>query len=436
MRRYGCSRLVLSCLLLLLMPRLASAQDLVVEAAAVDAIEAVEPLPDPSAVPDDVEPDELKLMLRPLTAEEIEPVAGSWVERLQAKVEDVSRARLAAAHADGAEKAELSATAAELALERDALISRLEVILSALEGKGGDVESTRQYADAVAAIDVNPLDVEALWNEVKTWLLSTDGGLAVGLNIIYFLLILFLAMIVAGILRRITKRALSRVRGASTLLKNFLAGLVYKIMLIVGVVVAISFLGVNIAPLVAAIGAAGLVVGLALQGTLSNFASGIMILLYRPYDVGDVINVAGGVVGKVDAMSLVSTTVITPDNQKIIIPNNSIWGDTITNMTGLPTRRVDMNFSVGYGDDLNYVMSVLADVCREHEKVLDDPEPLIKVTSHGDSSVTVTCRPWVNTEDYWGVFWDFHKLVKQRFDEKGISIPFPQRDVHMISEAA
>jgi small conductance mechanosensitive channel len=422
--------------LLLLMPRLASAQDLVVEAAAVDAIEAVEPLPDPSAVPDDVEPDELKLMLRPLTAEEIEPVAGSWVERLQAKVEDVSRARLAAAHADGAEKAELSATAAELALERDALISRLEVILSALEGKGGDVESTRQYADAVAAIDVNPLDVEALWNEVKTWLLSTDGGLAVGLNIIYFLLILFLAMIVAGILRRITKRALSRVRGASTLLKNFLAGLVYKIMLIVGVVVAISFLGVNIAPLVAAIGAAGLVVGLALQGTLSNFASGIMILLYRPYDVGDVINVAGGVVGKVDAMSLVSTTVITPDNQKIIIPNNSIWGDTITNMTGLPTRRVDMNFSVGYGDDLNYVMSVLADVCREHEKVLDDPEPLIKVTSHGDSSVTVTCRPWVNTEDYWGVFWDFHKLVKQRFDEKGISIPFPQRDVHMISEAA
>ncbi|MEM7807208.1 MAG: mechanosensitive ion channel family protein, partial [Planctomycetota bacterium] len=165
---------------------------------------------------------------------------------------------------------------------------------------------------------------------------------------------------------------------------------------------------------------------------LSNFASGILILLYRPYDVGDVIN-AGGVTGKVDAMSLVSTTVITPDNQKIVAPNNSIWGDTITNITGLPTRRVDMTFGVGYGDDLDKVMETLAQVCSEHEQVLDDPAPVIKVTGHGDSAVDVICRPWVKTEDYWGVYWDFHKTVKQKFDAAGINIPFPQRDVHMIT---
>ncbi len=252
--------------------------------------------------------------------------------------------------------------------------------------------------------------------------------------IIWCVAIFVLTFIVAAVARRITRRALQEARHASVLLRNFLAGLVYKIVLLVGIVVAISFLGVNIAPLVAAIGAAGLVVGLALQGTLSNFASGILILLYRPYDVGDVIK-AGSVSGKVDAMSLVSTTVVTFDNQRIIVPNNSIWGDTITNQTGMPTRRVDMTFGVGYGDDLDHVMNTLAEVCREHPNVLASPEPLIKVVGHGDSAINVTCRPWVKTDDYWGVYWDFHKLVKQKFDANGINIPFPQRDVHMIRGA-
>ncbi|MEM1011131.1 MAG: mechanosensitive ion channel family protein [Planctomycetota bacterium] len=389
-------------------------------------------LPDATDVPADVDPDAFLLMLKPLDAEELDAVAEAWKGRLEQLTREVAELRLASLDATGDVKMLLVEEATQRTFARDQVGDRLGDVLAALEAKGGDPSDRLAYLDAVTATDFDPFDFEALWPAIKAWLLNPNGGIAIGLAILYFLVILILAWFVAKILSGIVRKALGGVKGASQLLKDFLAGLVRKIVMVVGFVVALSFLGVNIAPLVAAIGAAGLVVGLALQGTLSNFASGILILLYRPYDVGDVIN-AGGVTGKVDAMSLVSTTVITPDNQKIVAPNNSIWGDTITNITGLPTRRVDMTFGVGYGDDLDKVMETLAQVCSEHEQVLDDPAPVIKVTGHGDSAVDVICRPWVKTEDYWGVYWDFHKTVKQKFDAAGINIPFPQRDVHMIT---
>jgi len=197
-----------------------------------------------------------------------------------------------------------------------------------------------------------------------------------------------------------------------------------------GLIMALEAVGIPMGPVLAGFGVLGFVIAFALQNTLGNFASGIMILLYRPYDVGDVIDSAG-TKGKVEAMSLVSTTLLTPDNQMVVVPNNAIWGSTITNMTALNTRRVDLTFGVGYGDDLDKAEKVITEVVTAHEKVLKDPAPMIRVANLGDSSVDFVVRPWCKTVDYWDVFFDLQKQLKQRCDTEGIEIPFPQRDVHI-----
>lgn len=175
----------------------------------------------------------------------------------------------------------------------------------------------------------------------------------------------------------------------------------------------------------------GFIVGFALQDTLSNFASGMMILIYRPFDVDDFVE-AAGISGKVSNMSLVNTTILTFDNQTIIVPNNKIWGDVIRNVTAQKIRRVDMVFGISYGDDIPNAEKLLLDIVNAHESVLEDPEPMIRLHELGDSSVNFIVRPWVKTDDYWETYWAMiTRSVKMRFDEEGVSIPFPQRDVHL-----
>jgi small conductance mechanosensitive channel len=270
---------------------------------------------------------------------------------------------------------------------------------------------------------------------VFEWVKSPDGGLKWGTKIVLFLLTLLAFKILSGILGKVTAKAVGTLKKTSSLLKDFFVNVVKKMTFLIGLVVALSVLEVNIGPFLAAIGAVGFVVGFALQGTLANFASGIMILMYRPYDIGDVVNVSG-VLGKVDAMSLVSTTLKTPDNQIVVVPNGSIWGGIITNVTGTDTRRVDMVFGIGYSDDIGRAEEIMAGILKEHELVLDHPEPVIQVHELADSSVNFVCRPWSKTSDYWTVYWDVTRQVKERFDAAGVSIPFPQRDVHMIQEQA
>ena len=222
---------------------------------------------------------------------------------------------------------------------------------------------------------------------------------------------------------------------ASQLLVNFLGKFVKQVVMLIGLIVALSALEVNIGPLLAAVGAAGFVIGFALQDTLSNFASGLLILAYRPFDVGDVIE-AAGVSGLVDSVSLFSTHIRTFDNKVMIVPNNDIWGGTITNATASDTRRVDMTFGIGYEDDIDKARTVLETLLKEHELVLDDPAPVVKLHELADSSVNFVCRPWVKTADYWTVYWDITRAVKDQFDVNGISIPFPQRDVHVYQDSA
>ena len=193
----------------------------------------------------------------------------------------------------------------------------------------------------------------------------------------------------------------------------------------------LSQLGVEIGPLLAGLGVASFIVGFALQDTLSNFAAGMLILAYRPFDVGDDIT-AGGVSGKVEQMTLVTTTILTDDHQRLIVPNSKVWGDVITNLTAESTRRVDLTFAIGYSDDVERAEKVLHDIVVHHEKVLKDPAPVIKLHSLGESSVSFIVRPWAQTVDYWDVYWDITREVKRRFDAEGISIPFPQRDVQLI----
>jgi small conductance mechanosensitive channel len=205
-----------------------------------------------------------------------------------------------------------------------------------------------------------------------------------------------------------------------------------SVILVLGLLVGLSQLGISIGPLLAGLGIAGFIIGFALQDSLSNFASGLMILIYRPFDIGDIVDV-NGAFGTVRYMSLVNTTIHTFDNQSVIVPNNQIWQNAIKNLTGQETRRVDMTFGISYGDDVEKAERILSDIVSSGDKVLKEPEPLIHLHELGDSSVNFIVRPWVRTEDYWETYWHITREVKLRFDAEGISIPFPQRDVHLYT---
>jgi small conductance mechanosensitive channel len=220
----------------------------------------------------------------------------------------------------------------------------------------------------------------------------------------------------------------------SQLARRMIVKTVSNLVMVLGVMLALSQLGISLGPLLAGLGVAGFIVGFALQDTLSNFASGLMILLYRPYDVGDLIEVSGGVFGKVDKMSLVSTSILTLDNQMIVIPNNKIWGDVIKNITAQDIRRVDMVFGIAYSDDLSKAETIFNDILKSNNRILDDPEPIVRLHTLGASSVDFIVRPWAKVDDYWDVYWEVTREVKLRCDTEGISIPFPQRDVHVYHE--
>jgi small conductance mechanosensitive channel len=289
---------------------------------------------------------------------------------------------------------------------------------------------------ATGEISSETLDTEVLSVLFEEWWLKSkfaiqENSIGYLIKVIVFVLIILGFKMLAKLAGRIIERSLQsgRVR-ASMLLQNMLVSVTSKTIFLMGVLVALSQLGVSLAPVLAGLGVVGFIVGFALQDTLGNFAAGIMILFYRPYDVGDAVEV-GGVAGKVRDMSIVNTTILTFDNQTLILPNSKIWGDVIKNVTAQKMRRVDMVFGIGYGDDIEHAERVLMDIVSAHDKVLADPAPVIKLHNLGESSVDFVVRPWVNTADYWDVYWDITRTVKLRFDAEGISIPFPQRDVHL-----
>lgn len=253
-----------------------------------------------------------------------------------------------------------------------------------------------------------------------------------GLKVLGAIAVVIIGRMVAGWLRRLTRRGLERSRFDATLVP-FIANVVYTILLVLVLLSAAGVLGINTTSFIAVLGAAGLAVALAFQGTLSNFSSGIMLLTFRPFHVGDFVE-AGGVAGTVKEIGIFMTTLATPDNVRIVVPNSTISGEIIKNYSANETRRIDLVMGVGYDDDLNVAIRTMTEVLAADERVLDDPAPVVAVHELGDSSVNLVVRPWVMTSDYWATRWELTKTLKESIEAAGCSIPFPQRDVHLFQE--
>lgn len=229
-------------------------------------------------------------------------------------------------------------------------------------------------------------------------------------------------------------KRVGRIPKTSKLLQAFLVTITYWLVLSFGLMVVLAAIGIDITPLFALVGGASFILAFAMQDTLSNLANGLLIMTTRPFDEGDYV-VVGGTGGSVKSVNVVATTIITPDNQVIVMPNKQVWGSAITNVTASDVRRVDLIFGISYDDDIRRALNVLREAVDAHELTLDDPEPMFAVGELADSSVNLLCRPWVRTENYWTVYWDLMGDVKVRFDQAGISIPFPQQDVHVRAGA-
>jgi len=336
------------------------------------------------------------------------------------------------------DNAELKSAIATQTVLIERALQRLERVVVQLERLDLETADQRRLLLAHAkGVSVSLVDADLLATlfddfsqRFEQWLSSQ--ALDITSQVALFLGILFSARLLARFARAAVHRTLlSRGENISVLLKDVLVSMTGATIVALGFFLALAQIGVSVAPMLAGLGVAGFIIGFALQDTLGNFAAGAMILAYKPFDTDDYIEVAG-VLGTVKSMNMVSTTINTVDNQMLIIPNSKIWGDVIRNYTGQRVRRVDCEFGISYGDSIEKAERILAEVVASIKQVLPSPEPMIRVHRLGDSSVDFVVRPWVKTEDYWETYWALHREVKLRFDAEGISIPFPQRDVHLF----
>jgi small conductance mechanosensitive channel len=251
-----------------------------------------------------------------------------------------------------------------------------------------------------------------------------------GLNILWVIVILVIGWWLAALIARLLRRTLGKVDVEPTLI-GFLSNMTYYVLLTFVILAVLARLGIQTTSIIAVLGAAGLAVGLALQGALSNFAAGVLILFFRPYRVGDYVEI-GGAAGTVEQIQIFNTILATPDRKTVIVPNAQATGGNIVNYTTKGTRRVDMVFGIGYEDDILKAKQLLETVLAEDERIFKDPAPTVAVLELADSSVNFAVRPYVKVEDYWSVLFDTTEKVKLLFDQQGVSIPYPQQDVHLI----
>jgi small conductance mechanosensitive channel len=336
----------------------------------------------------------------------------------------------------------LQSAANEIRIEQGLETTRLQSLLKLMARLEMDTVSYRSaLLRETSGVSLGLFDTEAVLAALgEGWETSKDTVMDKAPNILFNILVFVLVILAFRALSRLVKRLIKSALNKpsvnlSILLKDILVSASGALVMFVGVLVALSQIGISLGPALAGLGVAGFIVGFALQDTLGNFAAGGMILFYRPYDVNDFVEVSGAS-GLVKKMNLVSTTITTFDNQTLVIPNSKIWGDVIKNVTAQATRRVDLEFGISYTDDIEKTERILRDIVESHEKVLAEPEANIRLHTLGDSSVNFVVRPWTATADYWEVYWDITREVKMRFDREGISIPFPQRDVHVYQQNA
>lgn len=274
-------------------------------------------------------------------------------------------------------------------------------------------------------IGVGEQSFEELWTMVVALVTSY------GLSVIGAIVILIVGFVIAGWVRRSVERGLSKFRKVDETLRSFFSSLAYYAIIVFTIIAVLSQFGVETTSFIAVLGAAGLAIGLALQGTLSNVAAGVMLLLFRPFKVGDYVE-AGGLAGTVKSISLFVTELATPDNVQIIAPNSELWGSAIKNYSFHPTRRVDIVLGIAYEDEVDKALAAIVEEAKKDSRVLGDPAPMAAVTDLGDSSVNFTVRVWCNAADFWPLKFDLTKNLKNRMDAEGITIPYPQRTVHTV----
>ncbi|MCL5779158.1 mechanosensitive ion channel family protein [Limibaculum sp. FT325] len=375
----------------------------------------------------------LEAFLIPLTEEDLAKLAAHWQGLLKAHMFKMSDQYLKLNSHDEAVRTEARATWNRLADQRQELFLKFDAILVAWNEKGGDpkaIAGYRRYEIASVVEGARDLDAVTASERLWAWMKTPSGGIALAIKIAIFAGSLIGLITVAALARGFAQIRLRRVKRVSQLLKTFVAGAIYWVVTAVGLVIVLGSLGVDVTPLFAIFGGASFILAFAFQDTLGNLASGLMIMVNKPFDEGDFVNI-GGSYGTVKSVSIVATRIVTPDNQSILIPNKQVWGSIIVNLNASRTRRVDLVFGVGYGDDIPTVIEILREAVAENPRTLDDPKPVIMVGELADSCINILCQPWVLTPDYMTARSELIANVKKRFDAAGVSIPYPQRDVHL-----
>ena len=261
----------------------------------------------------------------------------------------------------------------------------------------------------------------------REWLLIQGPGLLV--DLVVFILILVIGAIMVRVLRSVVKKMLQKSKRVSETLEKFVINVLGKVLWVVVLMIALPRLGIDIAPLVAGLGVTGFIIGFAFQESLGNLAAGLMIILNQPFAVGDFIE-AGGHSGSVWEINMMATTMTTGDNKKVVIPNRTVWGGPVVNYSAMETRRVDLVIGISYDADIGKAQATINQILKDNTRVLDTPDPIIEVEEMADSSVNLVVRPWCKNADYWKVYFEVNRGVKEAFDREGIEIPFPQIDVH------
>ena len=384
----------------------------------------------------DLDKSEFLLRIVHLTGDQLAKLAEEWLALTQEQTREAARVNIELSKAPPTQEQSLREQLNEALRERNLQFRKLGLIVEEWEAKGGKPEDTARYEKYAAAVlhsEFEVTDLDALLSYIRKWLTSPEGGWRLVSTVVSALLWLTLLYALASVMTYALRRRLKHERRVSSLLRSFLSRMAFWVFLLLGGLFLLSLHGVDLTPLLAALGGASFIAAFALQDTLGNLASGLMIMIYRPFDEGDYVDV-GGTAGTVKSVSVVATTVTTPDNQIIVIPNKNVWGSTITNVTASAIRRVDLVFGIGYDDSIENAVRKIEAALSSHPLILKTPEPIIRVGELADSSVNIICRPWVNTADYWTVYWELTRNIKEAFDEAGISFAYPQLDVHVKVE--
>lgn len=376
---------------------------------------------------------QLSHLLVPLTVEELEEVSETWLQLVRGKTAEIARAQAErVSSANPSDEAKIGVIVG-LVEQRARLLERYTLVVDSLERKGGDpelVQKLRAYRQGILYEETAPAPGRALLGSFIEWLGRPDGGIAVLWKIFVAFLAVAAIILVARIARGFVKFWIGRFTKISRLLQAFIVGAFFWLFILAGIIIVLASVDVDITPLFALIGGASFILAFAFQDTPGNLASGLMIMINQPFDEGDYIEV-GGVGGTVKNVNMVGTTVATPDNRIIVVPNKNVWGNVIVNATASATRRVDLEFGASYEDSISEVLDLLKEQVASHPKVLTDPPVDIRPAELGASAVNFVCRPWVNAEDYWDVKCELTQSVKEAFDARGLTMPFPQHDVHV-----